>query len=171
MCECVVKIERKSILVSIKMSCRLRTFLRINKSIREVSKKSRAKRMGICGNAIFVKAKKGDISSVLFEPQVRCKDRVVRCLIYIIRQYRLERWKKVLCDESCITIILCLIPKEKDADVRVYTNFKNMKLGDDLDKYIADAVGLSSFLNYKYQYLKQGVGCMFRFPIAIDKGF
>ena len=44
--------------------------------IREVDQDARAKRMGICGNTIFVRAKKGDISSVLFEPQVRCKDRV-----------------------------------------------------------------------------------------------
>jgi hypothetical protein len=32
--------------------------------------------MGICGNTIFVKVKKGDPSNVLFEPQLRCKDRV-----------------------------------------------------------------------------------------------
>ena len=43
------------------------------------------------------------------------------------------------------------IPKEKDIDVRVYTNIKNMKLGEDLDKFIADAGGLTSFFNNKYQ--------------------
>ena len=32
--------------------------------------------MGICGNTIFVKVKKGDPSNVLYEPQLRCKDRV-----------------------------------------------------------------------------------------------
>jgi hypothetical protein len=43
------------------------------------------------------------------------------------------------------------ISKEKDVDVRVYTNIKNMKLGEDLDKFIADAGGLSSFFDNKYQ--------------------
>ena len=43
------------------------------------------------------------------------------------------------------------VPKEKDIDVRVYTNIKNMKLGEDLDKFIADAGGLSTFFNNKYQ--------------------
>ena len=43
------------------------------------------------------------------------------------------------------------IPKEKDVDVRVYTNIKNMKLGEDLDKVIADSGGLNSFFNNKYQ--------------------
>jgi len=31
------------------------------------------------------------------------------------------------------------VPKEKDVDVRVYTNIKYIKLGEDLHKYIADA--------------------------------
>lgn len=44
-----------------------------------------------------------------------------------------------------------MIPKEKDVDVRVYANIKNMKLGEDLDKFISDAGGLSSFFNNKYQ--------------------
>jgi hypothetical protein len=43
------------------------------------------------------------------------------------------------------------IPKEKDVDVRVYTNIKNMKLGEDLDRFITDAGGLSSFFDNKYQ--------------------
>ncbi len=43
------------------------------------------------------------------------------------------------------------VPKARDVDVRVYTNIKNMKLGDDLDKFIADAGGLSTFFNNKYQ--------------------
>jgi len=43
------------------------------------------------------------------------------------------------------------VPKAKDVDVRVYTNIKNMKLGEDLDKFIADAGGLSTFFNIKYQ--------------------
>ena len=43
------------------------------------------------------------------------------------------------------------VPKEKDIDVRVYTNIKNMKLGEDLDKTIQNAGGLSNFFNNKYQ--------------------
>ena len=43
------------------------------------------------------------------------------------------------------------IPKEREIDVRVYTNIKHMKLGEDLDRLIADAGGLSTFFNYKYQ--------------------
>jgi len=43
------------------------------------------------------------------------------------------------------------VPKEKDVNVRVYTNIKNMKLGEDLDKFISNAGGLSTFFNNKYQ--------------------
>ncbi len=76
MCECAVKNEKESSVVTVKNSWRLRALFRIEKLIREVDQETRAKRMGICGNTIFVKAKKGDISSVLYEPQLRCKDRV-----------------------------------------------------------------------------------------------
>ena len=76
MCACAVKGEQKSKVVTVKNSWRLRALFRIEKLIREVGQGSRAKRMGICGNTIFVKTKKGDVSSVLYEPQVRCKDRV-----------------------------------------------------------------------------------------------
>ena len=76
MCKCAVKNEEKSRAVTVKNSWRLRTLFRIEKLIREVGQGARAKRMGICGNTIFVKVKKGDISNVLYESQVRCKDRV-----------------------------------------------------------------------------------------------
>jgi hypothetical protein len=74
--ECTMKNENKSNVVTVRNSWRLNSLFRIEKVIREVGQDSRAKRMGICGNTIFVKAKKGDLSSVLYEPQVRCKDRV-----------------------------------------------------------------------------------------------
>jgi hypothetical protein len=70
------KQKQKQPKMVVRNSWRLRTLFRIEKLIREVGQDVRAKRIGICGNTIFVKAKKGDISSVLFEPQVRCKDRV-----------------------------------------------------------------------------------------------
>ncbi len=76
MSTCAIKEEQKQPKMIVRNSWRLRTLFRIEKLIREVGQDVRAKRMGICGNTIFVKAKKGDISSVLFQPQVRCKDRV-----------------------------------------------------------------------------------------------
>ena len=76
MCKCAVKKEKKSRVVTVKNSWRLRALYRIEKYIREVGQDARAKRMGICGNTIFVKVKKGDPSNVLYDPQVRCKDRV-----------------------------------------------------------------------------------------------
>jgi hypothetical protein len=76
MCKCAVKKEEKSKVVTVKNSWRLRALFRIEGLIKEIGQKSRAKRMGICGNTIFVKVKKGDPSNVLYEPQVRCKDRV-----------------------------------------------------------------------------------------------
>ncbi len=79
MCVCAVKNQKENEIksvVTVKNSWRLRALFRIEKLIREVDQDARAKRMGICGNTIFVKAKKGYISSVLYEPQVRCKDRV-----------------------------------------------------------------------------------------------
>jgi hypothetical protein len=76
MCKCAVKKEEKSKLMIVKNSWRLRALWRIEKYIREIGQEKRAKRMGICGNTIFVKVKKGDPSNVLYEPQLRCKDRV-----------------------------------------------------------------------------------------------
>ena len=76
MCTCAVVSKRKSRVVTVKNSWRLRALFRIEGLIREVGQGSRAKRMGYCGNTIFVKVKKGDPSNVLYEPQLRCKDRV-----------------------------------------------------------------------------------------------
>jgi len=76
MCKCVVKKEKKTRVVTVKNSWRLRALFRIEGLIKEIGQKSRAKRMGICGNTIFVKVKKGDPSNVLYDPQLRCKDRV-----------------------------------------------------------------------------------------------
>jgi hypothetical protein len=76
MCKCAVKKEKKSRVVTVKNSWRLRALFRIEEYIRDVGQDSRAKRMGYCGNTIFVKVKKGDPSNVLYEPQLRCKDRV-----------------------------------------------------------------------------------------------
>ncbi len=73
---CAVKSKEKSRVVTVKNSWRLSALFRIEKIIREVGQDARAKRMGICGNTIFVKTRKGDVSTVLYEPQVRCKDRV-----------------------------------------------------------------------------------------------
>lgn len=78
MCECAVATKREVGISSIvkRNSWRLNKLFKIEGLIKECKQDARAKRMGICGNTIFVKAIKGDISSVLFEPQVRCKDRV-----------------------------------------------------------------------------------------------
>ena len=76
MCKCAVENEKETRVVTVKNSWRLRALFRIEGLIKEIGQKSRAKRMGICGNTIFVKVKKGDPSNVLYEPQLRCKDRV-----------------------------------------------------------------------------------------------
>ncbi len=76
MSKCAVKKEEKSRVVTVKNSWRLRALFRIEGLIKEIGQKSRAKRMGICGNTILVKVKKGDPSNVLYDPQLRCKDRV-----------------------------------------------------------------------------------------------
>ena len=76
MCKCPVKKERKSGVMTAKNSWRLNALWRIEGYIRELGQESRAKRMGYCGNTIFVKVKKGDPSNVLYQPQLRCKDRV-----------------------------------------------------------------------------------------------
>ena len=76
MCKCAVKKEEKLRVVTVKNSWRLRALFRIEKYIREIGQDKRAKRMGYCGNTIFVKVNKGDPSNVLYEPQLRCKDRV-----------------------------------------------------------------------------------------------
>lgn len=77
MCQCKEqKIELVGKMV-VKKSWRLNTLFRIEKIIREIGQDSRAKRMGICGNTIHIMVKKdGDVSSVLFQPQLRCKDRL-----------------------------------------------------------------------------------------------
>ena len=59
MCKCAVKKEGKSKVMTVKNSWRLSALFRIEKYIRELGQDSRAKRMGICGNTIFVKVKKG----------------------------------------------------------------------------------------------------------------
>jgi len=76
MCKCAVKKEEKSRVMTVKNSWRLRALFRIEEYIRDVGQDSRAKRMGYCGNTIFVKVKKENPSNVLYEPQLRCKDRV-----------------------------------------------------------------------------------------------
>jgi len=61
----------------IKKSWRLQALFRIEKVIREIGQENRAKRMGICGNTINVLTKQEEgYESVLFRPELRCKDRV-----------------------------------------------------------------------------------------------
>lgn len=43
------------------------------------------------------------------------------------------------------------IPKNRDVEIRIFTNIKNMKLGYDLEYYMKEAGGLTSFFNNKYQ--------------------
>lgn len=71
MCNCVINSPGKQIRVS--NSWRLSALFRIENIIRELGQDARAKRIGICGNTIFVKVKD---DKVLFQPQLRCKDRV-----------------------------------------------------------------------------------------------
>ena len=76
MCKCAVKNEKKTSIVTVKNSWRLNALFRIEGLIKGVGQESRGKRMGICGNTIFVKVKKTDPTNILYEPQLRCKDRV-----------------------------------------------------------------------------------------------
>lgn len=74
MCTCTKNRSKSKLIV--KHGWRVNALFRIEKLIREVGQENRAKRMGICGNSINVKVKKGKYTNVLFEPQLRCKDRV-----------------------------------------------------------------------------------------------
>ena len=74
MCNCVK--QKSSTVPKIKNGWRINALFRIEKLIREVGQDARAKRMGICGNTINIKDIKGDHFSIMFEPQLRCKDRV-----------------------------------------------------------------------------------------------
>ena len=76
MCKCAVTNEKKTSFVTVKNSWRLNALFRIEGLIKGVGQESRGKRMGICGNTIFVKVKKTDPTNILYEPQLRCKDRV-----------------------------------------------------------------------------------------------
>ena len=76
MCKCAVKNKKKASFVTVKNSWRLNALFRIEGLIKGVGQESRGKRMGICGNTIFVKVKKTDPTNILYEPQLRCKDRV-----------------------------------------------------------------------------------------------
>jgi len=55
---------------------RNQALFRIEQLVIEVGQDKRAKRMGICGNTIFVKVNSANPEDILFEPQLRCKDRV-----------------------------------------------------------------------------------------------
>ena len=76
MCRSAVKRKKSRSTVTVNNSWRLNALFRTEKTIRETGQDSRAKRMGICGNTIFVKVKKNDHSNILYQPQLRCKDRV-----------------------------------------------------------------------------------------------
>ena len=107
MCNCALKEPQKKEVVNVRNSWRLRTLFRIEKIIREVGMESRAKRMGICGNTIFVKAKKDDLTSVLFAPQLRCKDRVCPvCNAYraSILARKVEKMGKIMKNPHMLTI-------------------------------------------------------------------
>ena len=62
--------------VKVRNGWRTHALFRIEQLIREVGDSSRAKRMGMCGNTIFVKVNPHNHEDVLFEPSLRCKDRV-----------------------------------------------------------------------------------------------
>ena len=62
--------------VKVRNGWRTHALFRIEQLIREVGQDKRAKRMGMCGNTIFVKVNPANHEDILFEPQLRCKDRV-----------------------------------------------------------------------------------------------
>ncbi len=64
-------ISKKKETVQVRNGWRIQALFRIEKLIREVGQDSRAKRMGICGNTIFVKVNPANPENILFEPQVR----------------------------------------------------------------------------------------------------
>ena len=70
MCQCVEKKAEPTGRLVMKNSWRLKSLFRIEKIIREIGQESRAKRMGICGNTIFVKVKKTDPTNILYQPQL-----------------------------------------------------------------------------------------------------
>ena len=77
MCQCLEKKQAPMGRLVIKKSWRLLALYRIEKVIREIGQEKRAKRMGICGNTINILRKQEDgYESVLFQPELRCKDRL-----------------------------------------------------------------------------------------------
>jgi hypothetical protein len=62
--------------VKMKNGWRIQAAFRIEKLLMEIGQDSRAKRLGMCANTIFVKANVNNPEDVLFAPQLRCRDRV-----------------------------------------------------------------------------------------------
>lgn len=68
--------KQEPVNVKISNGPRLRTLFRNERIIREIGQDNRAKRMGICGNTIQVRVHKDYNGMILFEPNLRCKDRI-----------------------------------------------------------------------------------------------
>jgi hypothetical protein len=62
--------------VRFKNGWRLHQLFRIEKLLKESGDISRGKRMGICGNTINVRVSSKNPENVLYEPELRCKDRL-----------------------------------------------------------------------------------------------
>lgn len=75
-CSCTATKPKPKFMINFKKGWRLKALFRIENLLRDCGEASRAKRMGICGNTIRVKVHKTDKGNVLFQPSLRCKDRV-----------------------------------------------------------------------------------------------
>ncbi len=62
--------------VTVKNGWRLRQLFYHESLLLELGQDNRAKRMGVCGNTINVKVDKENSKHVLYEPNLRCKDRM-----------------------------------------------------------------------------------------------
>lgn len=77
MCKCHTETVNPVGKFKVNKSWRLNALFRIEQVIIRAGQEARAKRMGVCGNTIKVLVKQeSGMQSVLFEPALRCKDRL-----------------------------------------------------------------------------------------------
>ena len=127
MCQCTEKKVEPTGRLVMNNSWRLKSLFRIEKVIREIGQESRAKRMGICGNTInILRKQENGYESVLFKPELRCKDRlcpVCNSFRASILARKVEKSGKEMINPHMLTITASL---ENRFDLKVaFKNFKD----------------------------------------------
>ena len=96
MCQCAVKKKKLKSVATVKNSWRLSNLFRIEKLIRNTDQERRAKRMGICGNTIFVKAIKENLPAFYLNRKFVVKTGSVRCAMHTVHQFCLVRLRNLV---------------------------------------------------------------------------